>query len=314
MKAACTDEEFLALWERHQSTTKIAKLLDISVRRINSRRRHIEAKFGIKLQIGEEPVKALHKPVQSLTVTDGHVICFSDAHFWPGIRTTAFKALLWFIKQFNPLAIVDNGDSFDGARASRYPRIGWDKTPSIKQELDCCVAAHSEIEEVAGNAQLFWNLGNHDARFENVLAQHAPEFEGIKGFSLKDHFPRWAGGWRLDINDDVVVKHRMKSGIHAPHNNTKDSGKSLVTGHLHSAKVMPWSDYRGTRYGVDLGTLADPDGPQFVNYTEAGPLNWRSAFGILSFKDGRLLMPQLVQRWDDGKVEFAGQIIDVSKE
>jgi hypothetical protein len=109
----------------------------------------------------------------------------------------------------------------------------------------------------------------------------------------------------------VVVKHRWKGGIHATHGNTSMSGKTMVTGHLHSLKVTPYSDYNGTRYGVDTGTLAEPDGPQFINYLEDGPTNWRSGFAILTFHEGKLLWPELVHKWDEGKIEFRGKVYDV---
>jgi hypothetical protein len=111
----------------------------------------------------------------------------------------------------------------------------------------------------------------------------------------------------------VVIKHRLKGGVHATHNNTVNSGISTVTGHLHSLKVTPFADYRGNRFGVDTGTLADPSGPQFVDYLEDAPTNWRSGFAVLTFRDGRLLWPELVHKYEEGKIEFRGQVIDVGE-
>jgi hypothetical protein len=110
----------------------------------------------------------------------------------------------------------------------------------------------------------------------------------------------------------VVVKHRYKGGIHATHNNTVGSGKTIVTGHLHSLKVTPYADYNGNRFGVDTGTLADPSGPQFVDYLEDNPTNWRSGFAILTFFNGQLLWPELVHDFGNGCIEFRGEVIDVS--
>jgi len=148
-------------------------------------------------------------------------------------------------------------------------------------------------------------------RFESRLAQAAPEFEGIEGFHLKDHFPRWEPCWGIDINEKVVIKHRFKNGIHATHNNTIWAGRTMVTGHLHSLKVTPFSDYNGTRWGVDSGTMAEPYGPQFLDYTEANPLNWRSGFVMLTFRDGKLLWPELVAVHDKGVIDFRGELIHV---
>jgi hypothetical protein len=123
--------------------------------------------------------------------------------------------------------------------------------------------------------------------------------------------PLWEPCWSVFINDNVVVKHRLRSGIHAPHNNTMWAGRTVVTGHLHSQKIMPITDYNGTRYGVDAGCLADPDAKAFTDYTEDGPKNWRSGFAVLTFKDGRLLMPELVTVWDAGHVQWRGDLVAV---
>jgi hypothetical protein len=80
---------------------------------------------------------------------------------------------------------------------------------------------------------------------------------------------------------------------------------------LHSLKVTPFDDYNGTRYGVDTGTLADVDGPQFENYLELSPTNWRSGFAVLTFHNGHLLWPELVAKYAENKIQFRGKIYDV---
>jgi len=139
----------------------------------------------------------------------------------------------------------------------------------------------------------------------------APEYAQMHGVHLKDHFPRWRPCWSVWINDEVVVKHRYKGGIHATHNNTVNSGKTTVTGHLHSLKVTPFDDYNGTRWGVDTGTLAEPNGPQFLNYMEDNPRNWRSGFVVLRFVRGRLLWPQLVSVLDQDTIDYCNQAVTV---
>lgn len=316
-----SEEEFIELWRVHKSAAKIAKVLGTATEAVYGRRRSIQNRRGIKLESVDVRAKYyehlhtahLHKHRHMLGIENGVVLVFSDAHFWPGIRTTAFKGLLWAIKELKPKAIINNGDAFDGASISRHPRIGWDTKPSVIQELKACEAALSEIEEAAGKVKLVWSLGNHDARFENRLANTVPEFMHTKGFKLNDHFPNWISCWSCWPTEDVVVKHRYKNGIHATHNNTVSSGKSIVTGHLHSLKVTPWTDYGGSRYGVDTGTLADTSGPQFVDYLEDGPTNWRSGFAVLTFHNGQLLWPEVVHKFAEGQIEFRGKVIDVSK-
>jgi hypothetical protein len=89
------------------------------------------------------------------------------------------------------------------------------------------------------------------------------------------------------------------------------AGRTIVTGHLHSAKVYPLSDYNGTRYGVDTGCIADTEHKAFTSYTEDSPKNWRSGFSVLTFDGGGLLYPELVLKWDDEHVQFRGKKIHV---
>lgn len=321
MEQKCTEREFLQLWEKHKSAKALAGILGVGERAIHKRRRNIENKYKRRLD-AQSPIGNYYKHLsptehsakRTFTVQDGVVLVFSDAHFWPNVRTTAFRALLHFIAQLQPKAVVCNGDAFDGASISRFPRIMFlDRGPGVQDEIKACKDRLGEIEDAAGDARLFWPLGNHDARFETRLAQNAAEYEGVQGFHLKDHFPKWAPCWSVWINDDTVIKHRFKGGIHATHNNTLWSGKTIVTGHLHSLKVTPFDDYNGTRWGVDTGTLAEPGGPQFQDYLETNPTNWRSGFIVLSFKDGKLLWPEVVRVVDHDHVDFRGHLIEVPK-
>ena len=243
----------------------------------------------------------------------GTVFIGSDAHYHPGIVSTAHRAFCKLAKELRPSAVILNGDAFDGGTISRFPRIGWDTKPTVAQELETTVARMTEIEDAAGTKALYWPLGNHDARYETFLASRVPEFQGVTGFHLKDKFPLWAPCWSVWINGQIVVKHRYKNGIHATHQNTVTAGKTIVTGHLHSLKVTPFTDYNGTRFGVDCGTLACPQGPQFDDYLETNPVNWRSGFVVLTFRDGRLLWPEVAHVIDEdaGLVEFRGQVIEV---
>lgn len=315
---AVSEEEFIELWRTHKSSVKISEIIGVSIRKVLTRRRRVEQRRNINLEV-EGPKARYYKHLaqvehtanRSLSVANGTVIVFSDAHFWPGVRTTAFRALVQFIEQMKPSVIINNGDAFDGASISRFPRIGWQGSPSVIEELTACKDRLGEIEAAAGKAKLFWALGNHDTRFESRLANNVPQFEGVNGLRLSDHFPKWPACWSVLINDSVVIKHRFKGGIHATHNNTIQSGKTMVTGHLHSLKVTPFDDYNGTRWGVDTGTLADPKGPQFTDYLESNPTNWRSGFVLLTFHAGKLLWPEVVRVVDEHHVDFRGAVVRV---
>lgn len=314
-----SEQQFLEAWNRLKSASLVSKELGISERAVHARRRRKEGKFGAILPVDDQRWayrQHIFPNMVDLGIENGTAIIFSDAHFWPGIRSTAFKGLLYAIQQYAPKAVICNGDAFDGAAISRHPPMGWEKLPSVIQELNACKAMLSEVSETAKNVRhnvkLIWTLGNHDARFAARLASNAPQYVETPGFRLEDHFEEWKFSWSAWVTKDVVVKHRYKGGIHATHNNTVGAGTSIVTGHLHSLKVTPYADYNGNRFGVDTGTLADPYGPQF-SYSEQNPLNHRSGFAMLTFKNGRLLWPELFHFWDKDMMEFRGEVINVKK-
>lgn len=248
---------------------------------------------------------------KEVSLQDGVVLVASDMHYWPGEPSTAHRAFVKFCKKLKPSIVVMNGDVLDASSISRHPPIGWNKIPSVKEELEVCQERLGDISKVAFKAKKFWPLGNHDARFETRLAQVAPEFKDVHGISLADHFPDWEGCWSLHINNNTVIKHRYKGGVHAPFNNTMASGRSIITGHLHSQKVTPYTDYSGTRYGVDTGCLADPHHDAFTDYTEDNSKDWRSGFCVLTYRNSCLLYPELVTVWDASHVQFRGELYEV---
>lgn len=308
------DGEFIEL-VREIGCEEIAKRTGLTIRGVYKRRANLEKKHGpiatatIRWQQTRRETEAPQR--FHIGVKDGVVLVGSDSHYWPGRISTAHRAFVFFAKKLKPVAVIKNGDALDGATISRHTPIGWEKRPSLIDEIEECKARMEEIRTAAKHAVTVWTLGNHDARFETRLATVAPEYARINGVHLRDHFPDWEPAWACWINNDVVIKHRYKSGIHAPHNNTMWAGKTMVTGHLHSLKVMPITDYNGTRYGVDCGTMADVYGPQFTDYTEDSPRNWRSGFAVLTFRDGRLTWPEVVHVIDADHVEFRGEVYRV---
>lgn len=298
--------------------SKMAVKYGCAVRNVLSRRRRIEGRLGIAITAPSAGGFAVtlnqHPAAVQLHIKDGIVLIGSDAHYWPGIVSTAHRAFVKFCQDMNPVAVIMNGDAYDGARVSRWPDGSWSDAkgkPSVIQELTATMDALNEIEKAAPKARHIWPLGNHDARFESRLLQAAPEYAEVHGVKLKDHFPGWEPCWAALINQDTVVKHRFKGGMHAPQNNTLWAGRSVFTGHLHSMKVQPITDYNGTRFGVDTGCMADPHGPQFANYTELNPLNWRSGFIVATFHKGRLLWPEPVHVLGPSEYEWRGKVYSI---
>lgn len=313
-----TQAEFIHAWEASGGSPQVvSELLGTTIRGVYQRRVNL-AKQGIILET--TPIKrggqtlwtkiSDEQPVRTeVGIKDGHIIIFSDAHYWPGEASISHRALLNVTSMLKPAVVVANGDILDGARISKHDKSSWAPRPKVPDEFTVATQRLSEIEEVAGfECRFYWNLGNHDIRFEKYIAIHAPELEGLKGTTLPEHFPRWSFQMSLMLNPKtdsaVMIKHRFSGGIHAGYNNTLRAGLTMVTGHLHRLLVTPWGDYNGRRWGVDTGTLADPNGPQF-RYREDDPSSGAQGFAVLTFRDGVLLPPELCEVIN-GRAAFRG--------
>jgi hypothetical protein len=310
-----SDEEFIRVWLELKSATKVANFFKQTVRSVYIRRKALEARHKISLDanLGTFTPTRLITPGnmrRELEVDFGMVVVFSDAHFWPDEPTPAYRALLRFLEIYKQdiVCVVNNGDAFDGASISRFPSINFNKLPTVKEELEACQTSLTEIEKrVLKQTPLIWPMGNHDARYEQLIVNKAPELQGLKGTQLKDYFPLWQPCYSFWINRNTVIKHRYKGGAMAGRNNTIHGGINFVTGHTHVGAVNLFTDYNGTRYGVQTGTLANPIGRQF-EYAEDNPKDWMAGFAVLTFYEGKLLMPELVQLYDDDHFEFRGEV------
>lgn len=299
------------LLEHNGSGYKVAKITGVAPNSINERRQTIEAVLNVRLPRGR-PETWAEQPVRlrrDISITNGTILVGSDAHVWPEIETTAMKAFAGVNQLLKPDYVVFNGDGLDGVSNSRHPRIGWTQGPGLKEELEALSDWLEHVRKQNLNGQYYYNYGNHDLRFDTYLSGVAAQYEGIAGTSLSDHLPGWQLGMAFHVPGVVMIKHRHRGGIHAARNNTIAAGISTVTGHLHSPKVVPVTDYRGTRYGVDCGFLASLDHPAF-SYAECDPKDWRPGFVVLTIVDGRLMPPELAEVVDEeaGTFYFRGRL------
>jgi len=310
------DEALVEAMKSTNSPTLLAKQFNVSVRAMTTRMRAIGVpplKHAALARKTEVPVA--HEAIGRLKVDlqDGRIVVFSDAHFQPGAISTANRALLKLLPELRPSVVVCNGDALDGAAISRWPKMFGSEIPTPAAELRACDERMDEIANAAKGARRVWTLGNHDIRLHSYVQSAAPALADMEAMDLRKLFPKWDFAWSLWVNDNTIIKHRYRGGMYAPANNVKGAlGMSFVTGHLHSLKVMPLSAYadKPTSYGVDTGMLAEPEWDAF-GYREDSPADWRSGFVVLTWRDGRLLWPEVVSVLAEGKVEFRGEVLEV---
>lgn len=316
MPIKVTDDDFIAAWRKFGSPTAMANAFSMDLRSIFARRKRLEDKYGIVLDSADNTHRGRPKrvvPKNGCRAINenivGTVIVASDLHAWPGDRSVAFQALVELVKELKPSLVIANGDSVDMASISRHPPIGWQSVPTVVEELDAAKELHGELENAApAGTPLVWLYGNHCMRFNSRLAAEAPEFRGVPGASLEDHFPAWDFAMSMHLNKHTVVMHSWHNGVHSAYNNALKSGVSTVTGHTHRLQAVQWADYNGLRWGIECGTLSNfgPDEPKF-HYTLDRPVNWSQGFAVLNFApNGMLLEPEFC-RVLNGQAFFRGQ-------
>src|SRR5262249_49405312 len=180
--------------------------------------------------------------------------------------STAHRAFVQLVSRFAEAgtlrAVILNGDATDFPKISKHARIGWEKQPSVAEELAIVRHRMSEIASIAGlDTELVMTIGNHDVRLDTFLSQDAAACEGVMAFALRDQIDRaWAMAWQVEINGSdpasVLVKHRHRSGASATKANVLAAGRSIVTGHTHQPGITRISHGARHLYGVDAGCVA----------------------------------------------------------
>lgn len=317
-----SDAEFIRLWNKYLSAREMARAVGMPERSVYSRRKALENKghllpaenmWGTPNRASLEQAKLIQssrRDVNRFQITDGVVLIGSDAHYSPGHIPTAHKALCNLIADLGTQvkAIILNGDILDGGMASRHDRIRWKKAHTVKDELEGVQERLGEIEKIRpAGATLMRTYGNHCARFETRLSNLVPEFEGVAGFTLRDHLPHWADSERIDINDDCVVIHDWHSGLHSGWNDTIKGGCHTVTGHTHELSAKAHRGFKNTHYGIKTGMLADEWQDEFSYRNSKPGLNWQSGFAVLTWSEGELLHPEFCAVRDSGKAFFRGK-------
>ena len=305
-----TDEEWIKEFQRAGSNlAQMSRNIGMDYRSMQRRRQQLEA-GGHNLPVQDLMMNSGidYLKRNKITIKDGIVIIFSDAHWWPGRdMTPANHALLALCKKLKPAVVIANGDVLDAPTISRHEPDGWKNAPPLHKELDELKIRMREIKQASPGAQHLRTIGNHDIRFDCKLATLVPDYRHLQGMMLRHHLPEWQESMSVEINNSIIVKHRWHTSIHGIYHNVLKGGRTIVTGHMHKLMVTPWTDYNGRRFGIDCGTIADTNGPQF-DYDEDAPKTWGCGFVVLSFRNGVMMPPEICEVLG-GSAYFRGEVV-----
>jgi len=172
-------------------------------------------------------------------IDTGIAIVGSDPH-WTALQLPQPKAFVHLVSRFaeegSLRAAILAGDLPDFGQISRHAPLGWENPGSLAEELEIVNERLGGIKAVAGlGTQLIRVKGNHCTRYDARLAAVAPEYVGVRGFSLDEQLdPDWQPCMVCEINPGpfgLIVKHRHKGGANAARGNVTAAGKSVATRH-----------------------------------------------------------------------------------
>lgn len=228
------------------------------------------------------------------TVRD-RMIVLSDIHV-PYHNHRATKTAFEFIKQEKPQIVAINGDAIDFYAISRYS-----KDPKRRLELPSEISEFndflSDLQEAAGKAQIIYVSGNHEARWNKYLRDHAVELEGLRVLSLPEVF-------QLKKRNIIWAKDGFTYGsCFVVHGDGLFGGKSgftvtkwmdrymasCVVGHIHRLAVVHRRTATGRLFGVEAGTLSSFD----PSYEMTGFADWQTGFASLTRYKNGLIVPAI---------------------
>ncbi len=296
-----SDDDFISAWRSLGSPQAVSNHTGMSIRAVYSRRNHLHS-AGVPLQtVDPRGRESTYSPrikferSRKFEIKDGHVIVFSDPHFYPDHNSVGMSALLALIKELKPKAVFCGGDALDATQLSRIrsnARLAH-STAASREQVQCLVESSTgSIKRAAGKGAITaMTLGNHDC---SLFALSCDPYtlqiwEDIPGTRLEDFIPAWPLSWTININGNTIIRHRNQAGM--LHLQGMKAGCHYVHGHLHRLNVHAAAQYGKYVYSVDCGSFADPNSDAF-DYAEGGA-DHVQGFAVFTYRKHEMMWPEL---------------------
>lgn len=235
------------------------------------------------------------------------IVVLSDTQM-PFEDRKALKAVIEFVKEYQPDEVVHIGDVVDYPQPSR-----WNKGTAGEFEgsvfEDSAYTKKNLFEPLRavydGPVKVF--EGNHDERPRVYLAKYAPalaesgafnmemllDFDGFGIEKLPDFYD-FAPGWTMTHGHKGKISLSRIAGNTAL-NAAKNFGTSVIMGHTHRLGIgRHTTGYDGkvvkTLTGMEVGNLMNM---KLAGYLKGGTANWQQGFGLV-YVDGNYVRAETV--------------------
>ncbi len=227
------------------------------------------------------------------------IISVSDLQY-PYHDRKVWKAVLNFVKDFNPHIVIVNGDGFDFYDLSKY-----DKNPQRCGKLDLELEGfRDEVLVPLGRAsplasERHYMEGNHERRFTKYLWHQAPALSNFKGlrnageaidvekFNMEYHNENQhlSLGHLLVLHGHIIRKH----GGWTAKAHFERYGTSLLVGHSHRWGTFAVRDWKGCHIAEEQGCLCDMN-PEYDPHP-----NWQQGFAVAFIHSDKYFDLQVVR-------------------
>ncbi len=231
------------------------------------------------------------------------MLVFSDAHF-EGHETASYQVMLKvlqdLVKTRQLKCVIANGDIMDLSILSTFAKYTLEITPrerTVQQEILDSQGQLNKIQKIINSAKYpikqVATFGNHETRLSKFVSNWGRQFEDFEGFKMQNIFPDWDWAMSHLIDDTVMIKHRMRGGIHTAYQNSMRAGLNIVTGHTHQLNQRTFNTYSTTTMAVQTGHLSEDYHP----YLEDNVANdWNNGFAVITVDPvEKTIHPELVQ-------------------
>ena len=231
------------------------------------------------------------------------MLIFSDAHF-EGHETPSYKIMLKVLKDLIQTrmlkCVIANGDIMDLSVLSSFAKFHTEIRPkerTVQQEILDSQAQLNKIQKLINNARYpikqIATFGNHETRLSKAAMSWGRAFEDLEAFKIQNLFPDWEWAMSHLIDDTVLIKHRLRGGIHTAYQNSMRAGIHIITGHTHQLNYRTFNTYTTTSMSIQCGHLSDSYHP----YLEDGIANdWNNGFVVATIDPKeKSIHPEFIQ-------------------
>lgn len=235
------------------------------------------------------------------------IVLISDVQL-PFDDRKALKAVIRFVKDYQPDELIQIGDLLDLPQPSRWNKgTKGEFEGSIFEDAEQCKRRFMDPIREGYDGPFGIHEGNHDLRGREYLAKYAPalaesgafnietllDFDGY-GVRLLPPFYDVAPGW-LSTHGHLARVSMSRIAGNTAMGAARKFGKSVVQGHSHKLGVISETHGYGGKItqqltGFELGHLMDQ---KLASYLQLGTSNWQLGFGILHV-DGQHVKPEPV--------------------